>query len=125
LETALERCRAVVFLCEHETQGLAYQQMLSSGVPVFAWNRGGYWQDPNYFPDQVRYRPVSSVPYWDEQCGMKFAQVKEFEDKFDVFWDRVHADEFYPREYILDNLSLDSCAKKYVSIVVKKIEKNT
>lgn len=116
LEAALERCRAVVFLCEHETQGLAYQQMLASGVPVFAWDRGGYWQDPEYFPDQVRYRPVSSVPYWDERCGMTFTNAEKFENAFDAFWARVHADDFSPREYIEENLSLADCALGYLQI---------
>ncbi|MGC8059577.1 hypothetical protein ACP3WF_24070, partial [Salmonella enterica] len=50
-QAALARCRSMVFLCEHESQGIACQQALSSGVPVFAWDRGGPWQDPKYFPD--------------------------------------------------------------------------
>ena len=33
---ALNKCRAMVFLCEHETQGIAYQQALSCDVPIFA-----------------------------------------------------------------------------------------
>jgi hypothetical protein len=73
---ALTQCRAMIFLCEHETQGLAYQQALSCGVPILAWDRGGYWQDPAYYPHKVRFGPVTSVPYWDERCGMKFAVSK-------------------------------------------------
>jgi len=34
---ALSRCRAMIFLCQHESQGIAYQEALASGVPVFAW----------------------------------------------------------------------------------------
>jgi glycosyltransferase involved in cell wall biosynthesis len=116
LKSALERCRAVVFLCEHETQGIAYQQMLASGVPVFAWDRGGYWQDPNFFPDRVRYEPVSSVPYWDERCGMKFENAGEFRDRFVTFWERVEEEEFSPRSYVTENLTLEKCARWYVEI---------
>jgi hypothetical protein len=116
LKAALEQCRAVVFLCEHETQGIAYQQMLASGVPLFAWDRGGYWQDPDYFPDQVRYGPVSSVPYWDERCGMKFENGNQFEADFDVFWAQVRSGEFAPRNYIMENLTLEKCARWYASI---------
>src|SRR5262249_1522495 len=36
---ALGQCKAMVFLCEHETQGLAYQQALACDVPIFAWDR--------------------------------------------------------------------------------------
>src|SRR5277367_619112 len=62
----LSRCRTMIFLCEHETQGIAYQQALSCGVPILAWDRGGYWQDPSYYPHKVAFNPVTSVPYWDE-----------------------------------------------------------
>ena len=116
LKAALRRCRAAIFLCEHEIQGLAYQQMLASGVPIFAWDRGGYWQDPNYFPDRVRYRPVTSVPYWDERCGMKFETADEFMDRFGDFWGRVQAGAFAPRDYVVENLTLEKCARHYASI---------
>lgn len=117
LKAALTRCKAVIFLCEHETQGIAYQQMLASGVPVFAWDRRGYWQDPNFFPDRVRYEPVSSVPYWDDRCGMKFKTAEDFQKRFPDFWERVEADEFSPRNYIVDNLTLEKCAEWYTDIV--------
>ena len=119
LKTALKQCRAVVFLCEHETQGIAYQQMLASDVPIFAWDRGGYWQDPNFFPDRVRYGPVSSVPYWDERCGMKFGTADEFVGHFDDFWGRVQAGEFTPRDYVVKNLTLEKCARWYADIAAE------
>lgn len=124
LKTALKRCRAVIFLCEHETQGIAYQQMLASGVPIFAWDRGGYWQDPNYFPGQVRYGPVSSVPYWDERCGMKFETADEFGSRFADFWGQVQANAFSPRDYVVENLTLEKCARHYVSIAERAAEGN-
>ncbi|WP_259252184.1 glycosyltransferase [Salinibacter ruber] len=125
LKTAVKRCQAVVFLCEHETQGIAYQQMLASGVPIFAWDRGGYWQDPNFFPNQVRYGPVSSVPYWDERCGMKFENVKEFRATFDTFWQKVKGGEFSPREYIVDTLTLEECARWYRDIAERAASDQT
>lgn len=116
LKEALQRCEGVVFLCEHETQGIAYQQMLASGVPIFAWDRGGYWQDLDYFPDRVRYGPVTSVPYWDERCGQKFKDLADFKERFGTFWEQVQADHFFPREYIIENLTLEECAQWYVDI---------
>jgi hypothetical protein len=113
----LQRSRSMVFLCEHETQGIAYQQALSSGVPVFAWDRGGAWRDPAYYPDRVQFGPVSSVPYWDERCGMTFRQTDTFAGRFDIFWKRVVEGAFQPRDYILENLTLEICARRYVEIV--------
>jgi hypothetical protein len=111
---ALTRCRAMIFLCEHETQGIAYQQALSSGIPMLAWDRGGYWQDPNYYPHMVRFQSVSSVPYWDERCGAKFAHPDEFENAWLDFWEGVLARRFKPRDYIRENLTLKRCARAYL-----------
>jgi hypothetical protein len=113
LKQSLARCRFAVFLCEHETQGLAYQQMLASGVPVFAWDRGGYWQDPEFYPDQVRFGPVTSVPYWDERCGMTFKDAPEFDERLDLFLERFAHAAFQPRDYVLEHLTLEACARAY------------
>jgi len=110
----LSSSKAVIFLCEHETQGLAYQQMLSSGKPILAWDRGGYWQDPEYYPKRVKYQPVSAVPYWDERCGVKFSEADDFENKLEEFMLKLPG--FRPRDYILENLTLEKCAQKYLDI---------
>ena len=117
LAAALRRCRGAIVLGEHETQGIAYQQMLSSGVPVLAWDRGGYWRDPEFYPDRVKFGPVSSVPYWDERCGVTFAGAGEFNGALSEFLDELAAGRFAPRDYVLENLTLEKCARSYVSIV--------
>ena len=109
--------KAMIFLCEHETQGLAYQQVLACDVPIFAWDRGGFWKDPAYYPNKVKYEPVSSVPYWEERCGMRFRDFSEFESSFNSFFQMVNKNEFSPREYILENLTLENCAEKYIDII--------
>jgi len=112
----LARCRAMIFLCEHETQGLAYQQALSCGVPILAWDRGGFWQDPAYFPHRVRYAPVTSVPYWDDRCGATFGGVEDFAPAWERFWADCRAGRIRPRDYILENLTLEKCARRYADI---------
>ena len=113
-QRALAQCRTMIFLCEHETQGIAYQQALSCGVPILAWDRGGFWQDPAYYPHRVEFAPVSSVPYWDERCGRKFASIGAFEAAWQEFWQAHRAHRFDPRSYILENLTLEKCAHQYV-----------
>ena len=119
LTDKLKSSKAVIFLCEHETQGAAYQQILASGTPILAWDRGGYWQDPAYYPNKVQYQPVSAVPYWDNRCGVKFTGVNELENKLDIFLTRF--DEFKPRDFVLENLTLEMCARKYLDIF-KQVE---
>lgn len=113
---ALSRCRAMIFLCEHETQGIAYQQALSCGVPILAWDRGGPWQDPAYFPEKVVFEPVTSVPYWNEGCGRRFTTAADFPEEWREFWKQTQAGSYRPRDYILENLTLEKCAQTYVEI---------
>ncbi|MGY8682850.1 glycosyltransferase [Bradyrhizobium sp. UFLA05-153] len=116
-KAALARCRTMIFLCEHESQGIACQQALASNVPVLAWERGGAWQDPGYFPHKVRFEGgVTSVPYWDERCGMKFANAEGFKSRWAEFWAHSEAGDFKPRDYVLDNLTLEKGALHYYEI---------
>ncbi|WP_206539311.1 glycosyltransferase [Aurantiacibacter luteus] len=112
----LARSRAMIFLCEHETQGIAYQQALSSGVPILAWDRQGAWLDPSYYPDKVDFGPVSSVPYFDERCGDRFASIGDFDRKLDIFLAALETGTYDPRSYVLENLTLEICARRYVEI---------
>jgi glycosyltransferase involved in cell wall biosynthesis len=99
---ALSRSRAMIFLCEHETQGIAYQQALACGVPILAWDKGGPWQDPADYPHKVLFEPVTSVPYWDERCGRRFSGPGDVAEAWDRFWEEVAASRFEPRSYVLE-----------------------
>ena len=114
---ALHTAQAMVFVCEHETQGIAYQEALASGVPLLAWDHAGEWLDPNYHPHRIRYGPISSVPYFDGRCGLKFRDAAEFTALLPVFQSQVKRGGFAPRDYILENLTLEKCAAKFVDIV--------
>lgn len=118
LRAALKRSQAVILLARHETQGIAYQQMLASGVPILAWNPEYYWQGYGEC-----YGPVPSVPYWDKRCGMKFRNIGEFYANFDSFWGMVQSEEFSPREYVTEELTLKKRSEKYVEIVVGGLSK--
>lgn len=115
LKHKLSGTKAAIFLCAHETQGMAYQQILSTNTPVLALDSGGYWKDPAYFPHKVKYQPVSSVPYWDERCGLKFGGMADFKLKLAEF--KSKSTLFKPREYILEHLSLEKSAHMYCTIV--------
>lgn len=114
-QTLLARSRAVCYLSRHETQGIAYQQALACDVPIIAWDVGGFWEDPEFFPDRVRFSPVSSVPYWDERCGERFVGPENFEIVFGQFWDGCRTCGYAPRDFILDNLTLEKAALAYVT----------
>ena len=113
---ALARSRAMIFLSEHESQGLAYQECLASGVPVLAWDQG-LCLDPSYFTAGSASTPATSVPYFDDRCGERFSGVEQFATKLDVFLDRFASGEFRPRDYVLGRLTLERCAQDFVAIL--------
>lgn len=108
----LKSARSLAFLCEHETQGLAYQEALASGVPVFAWDEGKF-VDPQLSRDASTDLTVSSVPYFDQRCGVRF-KLSEMESRFTDFWGRLA--HFAPRAYVEDTLSLDRSAELYLDL---------
>lgn len=116
LQSKLKKTKAAIFLCEHETQGLAYQQILATNTPILAWDRGSFWEDPCYFPERVKFEPVSSVPYWDQRCGLTFRSIEDFPLLLGEFNKKLKDKFFSPRDYILQNLTLEICARKYVDI---------
>ncbi|MBS0630868.1 MAG: glycosyltransferase [Verrucomicrobia bacterium] len=112
----LARSHAMLFLCENETQGIAYNEALSMGVPILAWNPGR-WLDPNRHAHGHSNAPASSVPYWDERCGEQFVRLAEFDAALDRFLEKSRAGRYAPRDYILENLTLEKCARHYVALL--------
>lgn len=114
------RTRGMIYLSRHETQGIALEQMLAADVPVLAWDPGGDWQTLEYLLRGVRFGPVTSVPYWDDRCGIKFTSTKDFAEALDRFWAGIAANRFSPRQMILDkHLTLEESAAAYVALAEK------
>jgi len=111
----LKRSKVMIFLSAHESQGLAYQECLSCDVPVIAWDQG-FWLDPVRFKYNKPIVKATSVPYFDERCGMKFKNINEFISIFDDFFEKAISDKYKPREYILENLSIERSTDKMLHI---------
>jgi hypothetical protein len=108
---ALGRSRGMLFLCEHETQGLAYQEAMASNVPILAWDNG-FWLDPNRPRWEEHPVPASSVPYFAPECGEKFRDMGDFEPALDRFV--AGLDRYTPRDYVTRELSLERSADLYM-----------
>ena len=106
----LESSRSMIFLCEHETQGLAYQEAMASGLPILAWDRG-IWADPLWqrFTDHAP--GASSVPFFSPGCGERFTGLDGFDSTLDRFMSRLA--QYDPRGYVLENLSFGKSARLY------------
>ncbi len=108
----LRKARSMAFICEHESQGLACLEALSMNVPVFAWDEGRL-VDPCEQPFASPGLAVTSVPYFDDRCGLRFKGETVAED-FSAFWSTLSG--FRPRDYIIETLTPGQCAERYLAI---------
>ena len=109
----LARAKGMLFLCEHETQGFAYQEAMSSNVPILAWDQGT-WLDPVNMPKGAAPVAASSVPYFSEQCGLTFRSASDFGDVLDRFISaRAH---YQPRRFVESHLSFAESARRYLEV---------
>ena len=107
----LSRSRAMIFLCEHETQGMAYQEALACNVPILAWDPG-YWVDPLWELLSENPVPATSVPQFSKLCGLTFRKVYHFPACFDEFYAKL--DTYEPRQFVQQNLSMSESAAAYL-----------
>ncbi len=114
----LRQSKAMIFLCEHESQGFACCEALSMNVPVFAWDQG-FCLDPTRFEWNDAVIPATSVPFFDERCGLRFKDLMEFETQFATFWNNVENAVYNPRAYITENLTLKKSAQIMLDLINK------
>jgi arsenate reductase-like glutaredoxin family protein len=108
----LQNSKYGVWLDAHESQGFALQEALSCNVPLLVWNASSMNQECG---SSYTNFPASTIPYWDERCGEFFYKKEEFEDKFNIFSSRLET--YKPREYVLENLSIDVCENKLINFI--------
>jgi glycosyltransferase involved in cell wall biosynthesis len=111
----LQRSRGMLFLCEHETQGLAYQEAMTANVPILAWDPE-LWLDPHRASYTSEPIVASSVPYFSSACGDRFRDVAEFPDALTRFLRDLPTYE--PRRYVREHLSLERSAAQYLDAYV-------
>jgi hypothetical protein len=106
----LRRSKAMLFLCEHETQGLAYQEALACNVPILAWDFG-IWADPLWKLVGRTPIPASSVPFFSPECGTTFQTLADFDGTLTRFLEELPT--YRPRRYVEENLSMKRSAEIY------------
>ena len=89
-----------------ESQGIAVQEMMAKDMPMFVWDIKE-WNDQG---EQWRV-PATSIPYWSDQCGVRFYDEHEMHYAFSEFCDKIYTS----RKYVEENLSY----KKSVNILLE------
>ena len=108
----LHNAKFCIWLDAHESQGFALEEALSCNVPLLVWNVTLLNQE---YGSNYPSLPATTIPYWDNRCGEYFTKLNELETTFNKFI--TNLSEYKPREYILENISIERCEEKFINIV--------
>ena len=108
----LQNSKFGFWLDAHESQGFALQEALACNVPLLVWNVSFLNQEYGSSYPKIL---ATSIPYWSESCGEHFTDITELELKFNNLIKNLH--NYKPRDFILENLSIEKCSSKFIDIV--------
>ena len=108
----LQDTKFCIWVDAHESQGFALQEALSCNVPLLVWNVKSMNQE---FGSSYSNLESTTIPYWDENCGEVFYNFSELEEKYNKFINNL--ENFKPREFILNNLSIEVCENKLIELI--------
>ena len=111
----LQHSKFGIILDAHESQGFALEEALSCNVPLLVWNTRTMNQE---FRSSYNEVPCTTVPYWDERCGEYFYDIQELEEIYNTFISKLNT--YKPRQFILENLSVEKCSEKLVNLINNK-----
>jgi len=103
-----------IWLGTHESQGFALEEALSCNVPLLVWNATSMNQEHGQKYPNIK---ASTIPYWDDTCGEQFTNISQLSETFNTFVNKLNHNAYYPRKYILENLSMIKCKPKLDELV--------
>jgi len=95
-----------------ESQGIAIQEMMSCNLPLLVWDVK-FWNDRG---EENKFE-ATSIPLFNEQCGLFFYEKEELKNKWNDFM--LNLNFYNPRNYILENLTLEKKTKELIKIFNK------
>jgi hypothetical protein len=87
---------------------------MAMGVPIVAWDPGES-VDPQRFAWGTPHVRTTSVPYFDERCGVRFRDLTELDGALKEVADRLAGGALDPRGYVMEHLTLEKCAAEFVN----------
>lgn len=106
---AIRKSRFCIVVGNTESQGIAIQEMMAHNKPLLVWDTP-IW---NHMGDQYTV-PATTVPYWSDQCGVKFSSEDELEQAFDKLTSSL--DTYSPRLFAESNLSYKCSINKLLEL---------
>jgi len=112
-KNSINNCKYSFVLNGTESQGIAIQEIMSSNLPLFVWDLE-FWLDKG---EKFKIESTS-VPYWDDICGIKEIKKENLEDAFVLFLKSI--ENYHPRNYILEELNIEKQAKEIFNNLTNK-----
>lgn len=100
-----------------ESQGIALLEALASDLPLIVLNNTNVsksYGSVYKFPKEMVDFPATSVPYFDNSCGIVIDKIDELGNAVEKMG--VNYRNFTPQKYIRNNLSLEISAQKLVDL---------
>jgi len=117
----IKNSKYIIWLGRQESQGIALQEALSMNVPILVWdvkNVGDWVPRKNelhiFNEEELKYENTSSAYYFDGNCGIKFKDRKDFDEKLEIM--EQNYTKLNPRKYIINNLNLKKQAIDFVNL---------
>lgn len=110
----LQKAKYCIWVDAHESQGFALQEALSCNVPLLVWNVTSMNQEYGCGYSDLE---ATTTPYWDSKCGEIFYNIDELANIYNIFINNI--ENYNPRKFIVDNLSIEACENKLIEFIQK------
>jgi len=119
---SLQAAKYVIWIGRQESQGVAFQESLASDIPVLVWDvpRLGHWlpdtaaEKAMFSSEESAFAGATAAPYFDARCGYKILDRGVLAESV-AKMEREYL-SFRPREFVLENLSLEKKAHALLEI---------
>jgi len=112
----LNKAKFVIWLGRNESQGFELESVLAKNIPILVWDVTQRSQQFNCPREYYNVKSeVTTVPYWDSRCGVKFYSADELEKSYDFFIKNI--ENFNPRNFVEENLSIEKCSKNFLELI--------
>jgi hypothetical protein len=122
---SLQEAKYVIWIGRQESQGVAFQEALASDIPVLVWDvpRLGHWRPDTaaekamFTFEESDFREATAAPYFEARCGYKVLDKEKLLELISELEAKYLS--FRPREFVLENLSLERQARALLEIFKK------
>jgi glycosyltransferase involved in cell wall biosynthesis len=112
----LSKCKFVLSLDAHESQGFALEEAMSCNVPLLVLDATSLYDETmdgvnsSYIHHKPKTLYATSVPYWSDECGIKIESIDNLQLSLHKMLETYTS--YTPREYVIRTLSPKMCMKR-------------